>query len=304
MIRTLITCAVLTASISSAAMADQWCGDIDLNSGYNDNVYFQANELEIINSGVEQNSDAQNQLILSTSYKFLNTRNSDMKWVLDYFYEGYANNELETSITTMTLPFSYYTNNNRFRISPLVSRYVIDRDAALLSSGVNLEVTHKMGRFNLGTSYQHLDKAALSSSYDKYEGDGKDISVYYSGRWLSRYFKVSVGAYENNYSETVDGDDSHDGVYASLSYGMRYKKLDLSLYGKVKSKAYVSDPYTQFEREDSQTTVSISPAYALSRSTSVYASIQWTNNSSNQNNETDNMNYTQTISSIGFRYSF
>ncbi|MFC1749604.1 hypothetical protein ACFL2V_12450 [Pseudomonadota bacterium] len=304
MMRSLIISLLLVLPLTVIGAENNWSGDIELNVGYNDNIYYQANDIEIVNNGIEQNTDVQNQFIFGSYYKFLDRKNSDMKLIVDYFHESYSENEIETSITTATLPYTYYTYSNRVRITPLLSRYVIDGDAALLTTGSSFDITHKMGRYNLGATYQYLSKSSLSSSYDKYQGAGQDLNIHYSGRWFKQYFKLSAGAYSNAYDETVDGDESHEGVYASASYVMRRKGAELALYGKVKTKDYVTDPFNGFNRSDVNSSLSITPSYAITKATSAYANVQWTKNSSNQNDESDNMNYTQTVTSIGFKYAF
>lgn len=304
MMRSLITGLLITLPFTAVSAEDNWSGDIELSFGYNDNIYYQADDLEIANNGIEHNTDTQNQFIFGSYYKFHDTENSDIKIIADYFYETFSENEIETSITTITLPYTRYTNANRFRITPIVSRYVIDDEAALLSTGSSFDITHKIGRYHLGATYQYLSKSSLNSGYDKYQGVGQDLGLHYSGRWLRQYFKLGAGAYDNAYDETVDGNESYQGVYASASYAIRYKGGELSLYGKVKTKDYVTDPFDGFDRSDVNTSVSITPSYAITRSMSAYANMQWTKNSSNQTDEFDNMNYTQTVTSVGFRYSF
>ncbi len=304
MTRKYIALLLTVVPLTTTAADKQWFGDIDLNMGYNNNIYYQTDELEILTNNIEQNQDIQNQVTLGSYYKFIDHEHSDMKVIADYFRESFSDNEITTSITTISLPYSYYTYANRFRITPILSRYVLDGEVALLSSGANVDFTYKLGRYQWGINYQQLHKNAQTSDYAKYQGASRTLGITYSGRWLNQYFKLSGGAYDNAYNETVDGNESYTGLFTSASYTYRIQHFEIGLYSKVQTKKHTEMLYDNSVREDTAVLASITPSYSLSKNTSVYTSFQWTKNKSNQTTEGDNMNYTQAISSVGFRYAF
>lgn len=304
--RYLTTAIFLTLQIQSFQLyADQgWGGDIDLNFGYNDNVYLQHNDIDIRDEENSGNKDVQRQINLSAYTKFYDGKKGDAKLLVNYFYENLAENELTTSIFSISLPLSSYSKANRLRIIPTYSSYNIDGKDALDSFGSKIDLTNKINRYKFGISYQHTVKSALSTDYRNSEGNNTKLSLNHTGNWLNKSYSLSFGRYENGYQQTEDGNSTHSGNFISGSYFHYHKGFSIQLYAITKTKEYTEDTATDFIRSDTNTLVSATPTYRLTKNTSVYTHLQWIKNRSNLNDDTDNMNYVQKVYSVGFRYFF
>ena len=249
---------------------DGWSGDLDINIGYNDNVYLQHNDIEISTDENNGNQDIQHQLNLAAYGKIYNGASSDAKLIGNYFHESLADSDMSTSIFSISLPLSAYGNSNRLRIIPTYTHYNIDGENALDSIGTRIDLTHKLNRYKFGLRHHYTIKSALSFDYKNSEGINQKVALFHRGAWLNKSYSVSLGHYENGYQQTEDGDSTHSGNFVRGSYSYRSKKWGLRVYAIAKSKEYTNYSIINPRRSDTNIRVSISPSYRLSKNTSIY----------------------------------
>lgn len=286
---------------SPLAMGKDFYLDIDLNRGYNSNVFLADNEdLALIESSDSVAEDFQNQWFIGASYEFFETRQSDAKVMLDYFYESFDDNEISSTFISAALPYSHYIDDVRLRFTPSYLLYDIDGVDVLRYFGKKIDATKKFGRHKVGLNYKHTGKTPLDDSYESYNGDSQDFYLEYGGRWLSKQLTIKVGQLVNDYAETLFGNESSDAQYASLSFSSRGQRTKSTVYLRVKSVEYVTDPLDGFNRSDDNLRISFKQTFYPNRKIDLYFISEFTDNQSNDNEKT----YEQWINSVGTQLHF
>ena len=278
--------------------------DVELSSSYNDNVFLSGDKEDILNtSDTSIDEDIQTQFTLGTSYKFYDGANSDSKVIIDFFYENLQKNAINTTIASIDLPWSYYTESFRFRVTPKISQYGVDGESALTYFGSKVDVTKKYGHHQLGLYYQYTESRANDDSYSSYSGDHQQYYIQYTKRQLLGKFNLRMGRHVQRYQQDID-DESYSGYVVSSRYMLMKKKFKLSLYAKVKTKNYENSFVLGESRFDVNTTVSISPSYRLTKSLAIYSKLSYTKNISNISDDFEDKNYSQTLTTLGLNYRF
>jgi len=285
--------------------AKEWMLDLHISSGYNNNVFLQDDlNQSIDDNGTNITEDIQSEFLIDTSYKILSFQNSDVKFMLAYELEYLKDNDISSALIDFAIPFSYYLKQTRFRLTPSVARYSSQGEKILSYKGIGFDITRKINWFRLGGFYNYQISDALNENYDAYEGISHDFHLQLEKLSYSQRIAYKIGYFKQDYIETLDGDESHMGYYASASFTAKLKRWEINLNAKIKQRNYVIDPLDNVNRRDMLVTSSIMPSYRISPSTKLFYTIRFSKNISNQNSETDNMNYTQWLNEIGISLSF
>ncbi len=283
--------------------------EVDMNTGHNSNVFLSADE-DIIVSDESQSSpqqDMQTQLSIMGSYEFFDGANSDAKIMVDYFKESFNDNDLESTITSVSLPFTYYMDQYRLRVTPAVMQYSLSGENVLNYTSSRFDLTRKisnktLGDTKVGMQYGYTQKSPQQISYADYEGDSQNVKAYVNFKNGSSSVKFNVNVFGNNYQDEYS---SNDGYYVKAKYNQYYQNSGFALSAKVKSTQYIVDPLLSDEaREDIQLTLSYLQDYYVSDITQLYFNSEYTNNKSNINFSDENYNYDQWVNTLGMRFVF
>ncbi len=295
--------------LTGSAIAGGWNGELDWNVGYNDNVYLESDSLlSVVNSEQSLSNDTQQQLMLSADYEVLDSENSDTKLFVDYFYEQLFSSDIDSTVASVAVPWTYYTDLYRFKLSPVISRFQANGEDVLQSRRLGIDVARKVGRLNLGVNYTFTRRQALDVSYEPYQGLTRDGRLYLIAWWPGHSLGMNVGAYSNDYEVVDDLSEGYGGQFVNVSYRWYHAKFSLDLYAQLKTRNYVDDRLYGTARNDVSRTLLVVPSYRISKRLSTYISIEMNQNDSSVDNVLDEFNelrdynYQQLISSIGLMW--
>ena len=285
--------------------------ELDVGGGYNSNVFLESDETisigevsESESENAEERGDLQSIMGFSAGYEFMDLSHGDGKILFDFVNEKLADNDIDISTSAISSPYTLYVDNFKLRVMPRMLVYTVGGVEVLQYRGVSFDLTRKTAGYKMGIGYQVTDKSAEDVNYLAYDGVVQDLNFHFSPREFSRRYTLVLGLSNNEYGETIEGDESHTALYLSGAYQFRHKKYTGKLYAKIKNTHYVSDPFNGFERQDTNLRMYYKQSYYLSKTTTVFLLSEYMNNQSNQIEEEEDKNYSQWINMAGARWQF
>jgi|GEM_PF-2283999 len=296
---TLATPVLLLAAVTS--QAKDYYLELDINTGHNSNVFLEADE-DIIVSDTSSQQDIQTQFSVMGSYEFFDGENSDAKVMLDYFTESFADNDLDSTITSVSLPYTYYANQYRIRATPAVMTYSLSGEDVLSYTSGRLDVTRKLGDTKLGAQYGYIKKSAEEVSFLDYQGNSQNVKTHVTFSDFDSSLRFNLNLFSNNYQDKYT---SNDGFYVQASYNQRFSNTGYRVSAKFKDTQYIADPLLEgLARNDQQVSISYMQDYYLNNITELYFNSEYVNNHSNVEFSDENYNYNQWVNTLGMRFVF
>jgi len=296
---TLATPVLLLAAVT--AQAKDYYLELDINSGHNSNVFLEADE-DIIVSDTSSQQDIQTQFSVMGSYEFFDGENSDAKVMLDYFTESFADNDLDSTITSVSVPYTYYANQYRIRATPAVMTYSLSGEDVLSYTSGRLDVTRKLGDVKLGAQYGYIKKSAEEVSFLDYQGNSQNVKTHVTFSDFDSSLRFNLNLFSNNYQDAYT---SNDGFYVQASYNQRFSNTGYRVSAKFKDTQYIADPLlADLARNDQQVSISYMQDYYLNNITELYFNSEYVNNNSNVEFSDENYNYNQWVNTLGMRFVF
>ncbi len=295
---------LLLLGVAIKSQAKDYNIELDLNRGHNSNVYLSADEDIVVSDSTEDyaQQDTQTQLSLMGSYEFFDGKSSDAKVLFDYFKESFSENDIDSTMTSVSIPYTYYANQYRLRATPAVMRCVLSGENVLNYRSGKIDLTRKINNIKVGLQYGYIKKSPQVASYDVYEGNSQNIKAHAAFKNNASIINVYANIFNNDYQDEYS---SNDGFYLKASYKKRYKGTSFRLSGKYKNSSYISDPLLEgIARTDNQISISYMQDLDVSNMTQLYFNSEYINNDSNVELESDNYSYDQWINTLGMRFSF
>ncbi len=290
---------LLVAAVNSNAK--DYYLELDINKGINSNVFLSAYE-DIVVSDTASEQDIQTQFSVMGSYEFFDGKNSDAKVLLDYFSESFASNDLDSTVTSVSVPVTYYSDNYRFRATPAVMAYNLSGENVLKYTQGKLDLTRKINDVRVGMQYGYSQKTPQTSSYDVYEGNSQNIKTYVSFSDYGSNVRLNFNLFNNHYADEYI---SNDGFYLQASYKKTFNRTGISVSSKYKNTQYISDILLDdIARNDQQFSISYMQDYYVNKVSEVYVSSEYIKNNSNVALDGTNYNYQQWVNTIGMRLVF
>ena len=296
---TIATPVLLLAAVTS--QAKDYYLELDINTGYNSNVFLEADE-DIIVSDTSSQQDIQTQFSIMGSYEFFDGENSDAKVMLDYFTESFADNELDSTVTSISVPYTYYANQYRIRATPASMTYNLSGENVLNYSSARLDVTRKFGNTRVGAQYGYTKKSPQDVSYADYEGNSQNVKTHVTFSDFDSSLKFNLNLFNNSYLSEYS---SNDGFYVQASYNQRFSNTGYRVAAKFKNTRYIADPLLEdLARNDQQVSISYMQDYYLNNITELYFNSEYVKNNSNVEFSDENYNYNQWVNTLGMRFVF
>ncbi len=291
----------LLLGLAVNAGAKDYYLELDINKGINSNVFLSADE-DIVVSDTASEQDIQTQFSVMGSYEFFDGENSDAKILLDYFSESFAKNELDSTVTSVSLPVTYYRDDYRIRVIPAVMTYNLSGENVLKYTQGKLDVTRKIKDMRVGLQYGYNKKSAQTSSYDIYAGNSQNIKTYVSFSDYDSRVKLNLNLFDNNYADEYI---SNNGFYLQASYKKSFNSTAISVSSKYKNTQYISDILLDdIARNDQQVSLSYMQDYYLTKIIELYFSSEYIKNISNIEFDDTNYSYQQWVNTLGMRFVF
>ncbi len=296
-----ITTLALLLGLAVNSNAKDYYLELDINKGYNSNVFLEADE-DIVVSDTASQQDIQTQFSVMGSYEFFNGENSDAKVMLDYFTESFADNDLDSAVTSVSLPYTYYANQYRIRATPAIMTYNLSGENVLNYQSARLDVTRKYGDARLGAQYGYVKKSPQDVSYADYEGNSQNVKTHVTFSDFDSSLKFNLNLFSNNYQDEYA---SNDGYYVQASYSQRFSNTGYRVAAKFKDTQYIADPLLEdLARNDQQMSLSFMQDYYLNHITEIYFNSEYLKNNSNVEFSDENYSYNQWVNTLGMRFVF
>jgi hypothetical protein len=296
-----IAALTLLLGLSLNLNAKDYYLELDINKGINSNVFLSADE-DIVVSDTASEQDIQTQFSVMGSYEFFDGKNSDAKILLDYFRESFASNNLDSTVTSVSVPLTFYTDNYRIRATPAVMAYNLSGENVLKYTQGKLDIAQKIKDVRVGMQYGYSKKSSQTSSYDVYEGDSQNIKTYVSFSDYGSSVRLNLNLFDNNYADEYI---SNNGYYLQARYKKRFNDTGLSVSTKYKNTQYISDLLLDdIARNDQQISIRYMQDYYFNNITEFYFSSEYIKNNSNVAFEDVNYNYQQWVNTVGMRFVF
>lgn len=299
--------AVVLVFMSLTVNAKDYFLELDVNAGYNNNVFLESDDI-VSNTATDDSSqqDVQTQISLMAGYEFFDGENSDAKIVADYFNETLIDNDLETTVTSLSIPFTYYKGNYRLRTTGSYMDYTLSGTKVLTYNSGRLDLTRKFGDNKVGVQYGYTKKSPQDVRYDSYDGYSQDIKAYTGFIHEGVKIKLTADLFSNQYQDEYV---SNKGYYLQAVVSKHFNHTYMRLSVKYKNTRYNDDPLLGLEegglaRADDQYSLSYTHDYFLNKYTDLYVASEYVSNSSNVDFDEENYNYSQWTNSVGARFSF
>jgi len=293
---------IFILGLSFTAQAQNYYVELDVSSGYNNNVFFESDDT-VINLETDDSTkqDIQNQISLMGSYEFFDGQDSDAKIMLDYFKESLVDNDLDTTVTSISVPYTYFINDYRLRSTATLMNYNLDGVHVLDYQTGRFDLTRKMADEQLGMQVSYTNKVPQDSSYDSYDGNNQNIKFHYTTNGLASMFKLDGNVFENDYTLEEDG---NQGYYIKAIYSKTFLSTRMRVAAKYKKTNYNLGILDDEIRNDDQFTLSYSQDYDFSKLVAFYINSEYVKNNSSIETEEENYNYSQWTNTLGARFSF
>lgn len=297
-----IAALICLLSLGFSTQAQDYYVELDISTGYNDNVFFESDDT-VINLETEDSTkqDIQNQLSLMGSYEFFDGQDSDAKIMVDYFKESLVDNSLETTVSSVSIPYSYFINDYRLRSTATLMNYNLDGVHVLDYQTGRFDVTRKMADKQLGLQLSFTNKVPQDTSYDSYDGTNQNIKIHYTFNGLASMFKLDGNVFENDYILEEDG---NQGYYLKAIYSRHYLSTGMRVSARYKKTNYNQGILDDEVRNDDQFTLSYSQDYYFTKIIQFYLSSEYIKNNSSIETQEENYNYSQWTNTLGARFSF
>lgn len=281
--------------------------EVDINRGLNNNVFLESNDI-LRSSGEssgenseQQSDDIQTQLGIMAAHEFLDLKNSDASFMLDYFQESFAENNLETRIFSFSLPYNYYVGDYRLRSTYARTSYELSSEEVLLYNTGRFELTKRLGDHRIGTRFSLTNKTPKDERYEGYKGNTTGVKLYLQLRHIDHSIQLDADLFNNDYRDEFI---STQGYSLQASFNQRYSGHDWRLAAHYKSTQYNQDPLYDEIRNDQRYSLNYSHNVHIYDQADVYISSEYITNISNISDKEDDFNYNQWINSIGVRFGF
>jgi hypothetical protein len=230
---------------------------------------------------------------LSLSYYFSNSSYSTDTGY-NYFYHE------------VTLPFGYYFENYRLRITP---EYFNDNFGAAnfsQSLGGTLDFALHADDTYWGLSLRGASLANLTSSYYYLTGTETKFQLYYETSTEKMRFLVNFAYNSFAYQDTTTLASSYVAYPISISYSWYWPKFDCTASVSEESRTYaVASATSSVARQDTKYYESLHAGYTVMSETQIYLETTATQNSSNYStSSTGNYNYSQFTAMLGATYFY
>lgn len=297
-----ITALLCLLSLGFTAQAQDYYVELDISSGYNNNVFFESDDT-VINQETDDSTkqDIQNQISLMGSYEFFDGQDSDAKIMVDYFKESLVDNSLETTVSSVSIPYSYFINDYRLRGTATLMNYNLDGVHVLDYQTGRFDVTRKIADKQLGMQLSVTNKIPQDTSYDSYDGTNQNIKIHYTFNGLASMFKLDGNVFENDYILEEDG---NQGYYLKAIYSRHFLSTGMRVAAKYKKTNYNQGLLDDEVRNDDQFTLSYSQDYYFTKILQFYLSSEYIKNNSSIETQDENYNYSQWTNTLGARFSF
>lgn len=288
--------------LSGSVLSASYSLELDLNSGYNNNVFLESDDL-VINEAEDDSSqkDLQTQMAVTANVEFWDEANSDASIMLDYFQERLLDNGLDTTVTTLSLPLHFYSGDYRYGITFTRQAYNLSDIDVLSYATSKLGVAKNIGRNKLYFHMAFTKKTPEDESYVDYEGDSRNINLKYKVGNGERKWYWQGNLFRNDY--IVDG-LSNNGGYLKTKYMVINNRHTMAVALKIKRTLYDEDELTTDKRLDRQVSVNYNHEYFIRSAIQVYFDTTYVRNSSNISYDDENYNYDQWIHTLGTRFVF
>ncbi|MEY8248152.1 MAG: hypothetical protein RPT11_07170 [Bermanella sp.] len=291
--------ALLLAAVS--AQGKDYYLELDINKGHNSNVFLEADD-DIVLADTFSQQDIQTQIGVMGSYEFFDGEHSDAEVTLDYFTESFAANDLDSTITSVSVPYTYYTNQYRIRITPAIMRYRLSGEDALHYNSGRLDVTRKLGTAQWGAQYGYSKKTAQDVSFLDYQGSSQNIKTHVTFRRFGSSLRLNLNLFSNDYEDAYS---SNDGYSVQASYQQRFRHTGYRVSAKFKDTQYIADPLLDdVARNDGQLSIGYTQDYYLNAVSELYFNSEYVTNDSNVALSGENYSYHQWVNSLGMRFVF
>ena len=276
--------------------------ELDINGGYNNNVFLTSDDL-LINEEEDDSSktDVQNQMAATASVEVWDGENSDATIMLDYFRETLMENDADTTITMFSLPMNYYFDKQKVGVSLSRQSYNLSGVDVLNYSTGRFSFGHKIKDRRLAVAYSYTKKDPQADDYVDYDGNSQvlDFSIRDANPRAKIYWLFSV--FDNNY----EGDGlSNNGRSIKAAVSKRHGKHSDGIAVKYKLTNYELSILDLEAREDRQLSFSYNHDYYLNSVLQLYFDASYIHNSSNVDYDDENYNYDQWVNTLGARFVF
>ena len=300
-----LSCVVGFASLiilPGIVLANNFILELDMNTGYNNNVFLESDDL-IINQENDDSStqDVQTQIAITANVEFLDESNSDASLIVDYFKERLLDNELDTTVTTLSLPMHYYRDDYRYGMTVTRQAYNLSDVDVLNYLIAKVDVAKKKGNSTLLFSYALTDKEPQNDTYSDYQGTSHSTIVQYKRNEGAGKWTLQGSAFRNEYL----GDGlSNAGGYIKIQYQLNQGRQRMFVGVKGKQTRYDINTFTNDERLDRYFNIYYSHEYLMSSMIQLYLDTSYIRNHSNIAYVDENYNYNQWVNTLGVRFSF
>ena len=294
-----------TIAMAQLSHGDAFTFEVDINTGYNNNVFLESEDL-VINEEPDdsQKSDVQTQMAVTANYEFWDQENSDAAVMVDYFKERLVENQLDTTVTSVSLPAHYYSGSYRYGVSLTRQTYNLSGLDVLNYQTSKIGVANNLGNDKVYVSWSNTNKVSKDESYEQYEGRTRALSAKYKSI-LGTTGKQALSLQANLFKNDYQGEGlSNTGGYIKAVYEWNHGRHSNSVGAKFKRTQYELDTLTNDERLDRQVSANYHYEYYLSSNTQLYFDTGYINNQSNIEYDDENYNYDQWVSSLGARFVF
>ena len=287
---------------SFMAQAKPFSLELDVNGGYNNNVFLTSDDL-IINEEDSDSSkaDVQNQMAATANVEVWDGENSDVSIMLDYFHESLMENDADTTITMFSIPVNLYFDKQKLGMSFSRQTYNLSGVDVLNYSTGRFSFGHKIKDRRLALAYSYTKKDPQADDYLDYDGNSQvmDFSIRDVTSNAKIYWLVSV--FDNHY---IGDGLSNSGRSIKAAVNKRHGKHNDGIAVKYKLTDYDLSEFDLEAREDRQLSFSYNHDYYLNSILQLYFDASYIHNSSNVDYDDENYNYDQWVNTLGARFVF
>lgn len=276
--------------------------ELDVNTGVNNNVFLESDDL-VINEATEDSDkkDIQTQIAVTAHYEFWDKESSDASVLVDYFKESLRDNDMDTQVTSFSLPMHYYNGDYRYGLTLSRQSYDLSGVDVLQYGTAKLGLAKTLGEDKIYVSLSNTNKTPKDDSYAEYDGTSRAISVKYKNKVDNKNWTFQVNGFNNEY---LGEGLSNKGVYVRTSYEIHHGRHITSLSAKWKGTAYEEDTLFIESRTDRQISMNVNYEYYVSRYVQLYLDTNYINNKSNIDYADESYTYDQMVNTLGARFIF
>lgn len=286
----------------SITHADSVFFELDINTGYNNNVFLESDDLIVNEAEVDAHqTDIQRQFAVTGNWEFWDKENSDAAIMLDYFNETLTDNDASTRVLTLSVPVHIYDGDYRYGATFTRQAYQLSGVDVLDYTIAKLSVAKHVAKGKVYIDYSHTEKTPQDDSYFDYEGSTDSAGLKYKYELKRGYLTWHGNVFRNAYQ--AEG-LSNRGAYFKATYALGLGQYKMSMAAKLKNTDYEKDALTNDERSDQQTSITLNNEYSVGPKIQLYLESSYINNDSNIQYEDESYHYEQWVNSVGARFTF